>query len=39
LRHPVQIDQSLGQQDRDAPGQQLIEQFAMVGAEIGQGVV
>jgi hypothetical protein len=39
LRHPIEIHQSLSQEDRNALGQQPVEQFAMGGAEIGQGVV
>ena len=34
-----EVDQSLGHQHRDALGQQPVQQFAMVGAEVGQGVV
>ena len=36
---PVPIDQTLGHQRGDAPGQEVVEQFAMVGAEVGEGVV
>ena len=39
LGDPIQIDQSLGQQYRDALGQQSVQQFAMIGAEVGQRVV
>ena len=39
LGDPVQIDQTLGHQRGDALGQEVVEQFAMVGAEVGEGVV
>ena len=39
LCDPVQIDQALGHQRGDALGQEVVEQFAMVSAEVGEGMV
>ena len=39
LGHPLEVDQPLGQEGRHALGQQPVQQFDPVGAEVGQGVV
>jgi hypothetical protein len=39
LRHPLEIDQPLGHQHRDAPSQQPIQEFAVGGAEFRQVMV
>jgi len=39
LRHPIQIDQILGDQRGDALGQEVVEQLDVMGAEIGERVI
>ena len=39
LRHPLQVDQVLGHEHRDALGQQVIEQAPVIAAKVGECVV